>query len=114
MPSDRARDALLDIRENILLAQGFLGNLTPEGFAADTRTRYAVMRCLEIISEASRRVAADIRDRHPGIPWSRIAAAGNVYRHEYKSIRDDLVLDTVHRALPRLLEAVEVELSRLA
>src|SRR5947208_1457140 len=113
MPSDRAHGALLDIRENILLAQEFLGGLTPETFAADTRTRYAVVRCLEIVSEASRNVAPAILARHPGIAWREIAAAGNVYRHAYKSVRDDLVWSTVRVALPELLRAVEAELDLL-
>jgi uncharacterized protein with HEPN domain len=110
MPSDRARGALLDIRENILLAQEFLGSLTPENFAADTRTRYAVVRCLEIVSEASRNVDPAILARHPGIAWREIAAAGNVYRHAYRSVRDDLVWSTVRIALPELLSVVEAAL----
>jgi uncharacterized protein with HEPN domain len=112
MPSDRSRDALLDIRENILLAQEFLGSLTPENFAADTRTRYAVFRCPEIISEASRSVDPAIVARHPGIAWREIADAGNVYRHAYRSVRDDLVWSTVRVALPESLAMVGVELGR--
>jgi predicted nucleotidyltransferase len=40
----------------------------------------AVTRCPEIISEASRRLPQDMKDRHPHIPWVEMAAVGNVYR----------------------------------
>jgi uncharacterized protein with HEPN domain len=42
MPSNRAEQALLDIRDNARLAKEFTGGLTPETFKADRRTFYAV------------------------------------------------------------------------
>jgi uncharacterized protein with HEPN domain len=68
MPSDRAFKALLDIRDNILLARQWAGDLPLDAFASDRIRFYAVTRCLEIISEASRRLSPDIRHRHPHIP----------------------------------------------
>lgn len=112
MPSDRSRDALADIRDHIHLAQGFVDGLDLPGFVADVRTRYAVLRCLEIISEASRRVEEPVRARHPAIPWREIAAAGNVYRHEYGEVRADMLGRTVKEALPPLLTSVELELAK--
>ena len=53
------------------------------GFAADRETVYAVVRALEIVSEASRRLPPEIKSHHPEIDWVAVAAAGNVYRHEY-------------------------------
>ena len=57
MLSSRARQALLDIRDNILLAQEFTAGFSVETFRDDRRTFYAVTRCLEIVSEAARRAA---------------------------------------------------------
>jgi uncharacterized protein with HEPN domain len=116
MPSDaetarRSREALGHIRDNIRLAQGFCAGLDEAGFLADTRTLYAVIRCLEIISEASRRLLPEVRARHAGQPWAQIATAGNVYRHDYPGVREDVVWRTVHAALPPLLAAVEAELA---
>lgn len=110
MPSDRSRVALDQIHENILLAQGFCQGLEPDGFTADLRTVYAVTRCLEIISEASRRLSADVKARHAHIAWGQIAAAGNVYRHDYDGVRPDVLWRTVETALPALLAAVDTEL----
>lgn len=110
MPSDRSRQALADIRDNIRLALRFTEGLDLAGFEADIRTRYAVTRCLEVISEASRRVAEEVQARHPAIPWRQIAAAGNVYRHEYGEVRPDMLWRTVREALAPLLSATEAEL----
>jgi uncharacterized protein with HEPN domain len=72
-----------------------------------------VIRCLEIISEASRRLPASVKDRHPAIPWKEIAGAGNVYRHDYEEVSAVKVWNTV-KALPVLLAAVEQEIERPA
>nr|WP_294507592.1 HepT-like ribonuclease domain-containing protein [uncultured Rhodopila sp.] len=43
-------------------------------------------RCLEIISEASRRLPEEMKSRHPSIPWRNVGAAGNIFRHEYEKV----------------------------
>lgn len=55
-------------------------------FDRDTMRLFAVVRCLEIISEASRRLSDDVKQRTVEIPWKEIAAAGNVYRHAYEDV----------------------------
>jgi len=109
MLSDTSRQALLDIRDNILLAQTFAEGLDEQGLSADRKTFYAITRCLEIISEASRRLADDVRQRHPNQPWERIAGAGNIYRHRYDNVAESFVWRTVADSLPSLLAAVETE-----
>jgi uncharacterized protein with HEPN domain len=73
----------------------------------DRRTSYAVMRCLEIISEASRRLPADLKARHAEIPWSNIAGAGSVYRHQYHDVHDERVWQTVQNTLEPLRIVIE-------
>lgn len=111
---DRAREAPEHIRDTILLAQGFVAGMDERSFARDTRTVFAVIRCPEIISEASRRLTAEIKARHPGLPWRQIADAGNVYRHLYHAVRTEAVWLVVRDRLPELLAAVEWELARPA
>jgi len=86
MHSDPAATPLRDILYHIDLAQYFSTGLDRTTFLRDLRTTFAVTRCLEIISEASRRLPPLIKDRHPAIPWKRMAAAGNVYRHDYEDV----------------------------
>jgi len=59
-----------------------------EADAADRPSRRAVERCIEIVSEASRRLPPDLKDRHPTIPWPKIAGIGNVLRHDYDVVND--------------------------
>ena len=112
MRSDPALGPLSDIASNIDLAREFLGGLSFDEFQKDTRTSYAVIRCLEIISEASRRLPAELKARHPQIEWSEIAAAGSIYRHAYEIVRNDLIWRTVSERLEPLHRAIEAELNR--
>jgi hypothetical protein len=43
------------------------------------------------LHEASRRLPDDLKARHPGIAWKQMAAAGNVYRHDYEDVAAALV-----------------------
>jgi len=90
MLSRRAAVALLDIRDNARLAQEFAAGLSINAFKADRRTFYAVTRCLEIVSEAARRLSSSVRDRHPELPWRAIMGVGNVYRHDYDTWQKNL------------------------
>jgi uncharacterized protein with HEPN domain len=112
MPSKSAQTALRDILHHIELATGFASGFTPTAFKKDLRTVYAVTRCLEIISEASRRLPDDMKARHPGIAWKQMAGAGNVYRHDYEDVAAEFVWETVQRALPPLKVVIESELDR--
>jgi uncharacterized protein with HEPN domain len=74
---------------------------------------YAVTRALEIISEASRRLSDDIRDKHPELPWRSIRDVGNFYRHQYDNVAASYVWETVTVHLPPLLAAVVAEIKAL-
>jgi uncharacterized protein with HEPN domain len=113
MPSDRIEGTLRDVLHHIDLAIEFTGGRDRDAFTADLRTVYAVTRCLEIISEASRRLPDDLKTRHPAIAWKQMAAAGNVYRHNYEDVAARFVWETVQQALPPLRAVVEEEVARL-
>ena len=112
MPSRAEERSLRDILFHIDLATEFVAGFDRDTFRKDLRTLYAVTRCLEIISEASRRLPDDLKARHPAISWKQMAGAGNVYRHDYEDVAAQFVWDTVQRALPSLREVVEVEITR--
>jgi len=104
---------LLHIRDNIHLARSFVDGLDYEGFRDNQLVFYGVMRALEIISEASRRLPAALKARHPEIPWRNVAGAGSVYRHDYEDVRRRDVWTTVQKHLPPLLAVVEEERRQL-
>jgi uncharacterized protein with HEPN domain len=116
MPSKPAQVArwLNDILQNVNLAQSFVGELDRAAFCADTLRVYGVTRCLEIISEASRRLPDDLKARHLSIAWKEMAGTGSVYRHDYEVVDAEEVWVTVQDHLPPVRIVVEQELARLA
>lgn len=113
MPSKDPLNWLMDIEHHIALARRFIEGLTFQEFVNDRRTVYAVTRCLEIISEASRRLPSELKERHAHIPWKKVAAAGNVYRHDYEDILEQIVWTTVNESLEPLRIMVTAELEAL-
>jgi uncharacterized protein with HEPN domain len=111
MLSDIERDSLSHIIDNIDLANAFAEGFDYERFLADMRTFYAITRCLEIISEASRRLSPELKARHPDIPWRKVSGSGNIYRHDYEDVVHRLVWGTVHEFLPPLRIMAETELA---
>ncbi|MGC2203881.1 MAG: HepT-like ribonuclease domain-containing protein [Stellaceae bacterium] len=111
MRSDAALSALHDIAHHIDLAAHFAAGFDYETFRDDLRTVYAVTRCLEIISEASRRLPNELKARHPAIPWKEMAGAGDVYRHDYEDVGASYVWRTVQNHLPPLRAVIQQELA---
>jgi uncharacterized protein with HEPN domain len=112
MPFNPAVTALRDILHHIDLAAHFVAGFERAAFLEDVRTVYAVTRCLEVISEASRRLPDELKARHPSIAWRQMAGAGNVYRHDYEDVAAQYLWDTVQLALPPLRAVIEQELAR--
>lgn len=113
MLSSAATAALRDIAHHIDLAVHFTAGFDYDAFVADQRTVYAATRCLEIISEASRRLPEDLKVRHPSIEWKDLAGAGNIYRHDYEDVAAQQVWETVQIDLPPLRAVIAHELLTL-
>ncbi len=79
-------EATVNIRT--LLAGKSIENLRTEPF-----TRAAPEKFIEIISEASRHVPSELRDRHPQIAWIDIANIGNRLRHGYDMVDESILWD---------------------
>src|SRR5580693_189357 len=113
MRSDSTIAVLRDIAHHVDLANAFVSGFELASFCAAPRTLYAVTRCLEIISEASRRLPDELKARHPSIEWREMAAAGNIYRHEYEDVAARRVWLTLTVSLPLLLDVIISELAGL-
>ena len=101
---------------HIVEAIGHIRTVTAEdnfaAFEQDWRTRWAVERAFEIISEASRHLSDDLKSRYPDIPWQRIAAIGNRLRHEYQEILPDILWKIAREDLSQLEKICRDELAR--
>jgi uncharacterized protein with HEPN domain len=84
-----------------------------EQFQRDWVLRKATERGIEIISEASRHLPDELKSRHPYARWRHVAGIGNVLRHEYHRVEEQIVWTVVRDELPALkvhLEAMRAEI----
>ncbi len=86
--------ALVDMLEAVDHVDEMLAGLSRQAFEEDRTTQRAVERCLEIVSEASRRLTAEQRRQDPDVPWRSMADMGNVLRHEYHRVAASVVWST--------------------
>ena len=111
MPFREVRAHLLDIQESIVNIDFFLKEVEFETYCADLKTKSAVERQMQIISEASLRLK-DGENLCPEIDWKGLRGMGNVLRHGYHKVEDRIVWDTVKLDLPLLKVYVDRLLSR--
>src|ERR1700730_979778 len=95
MPSETDNATLREMLRHVDLAEEFGRGRDLESIHDDPMPLYAIIRCLEIISEASRRLSEELKARHAQIPWPEMAAAGNFYRHEYEDVLPQRVWKTL-------------------
>ena len=79
----------------------------------DVAKRFAVVRALEVIGEATKHIPASVRKRYPDIPWRKMAGMRDVVIHEYFGVDYDVLWKTVHKDVPDLkpliVDAIEQE-----
>ena len=99
--------ALEDILRAIEKIEQFTAGTVIGAFRSDAKTQDAVMRNLEIIGEAVKRVPEDIRVKYPEIAWRPAAAMRDFLIHEYPDVDVDAVWETVSNDIPRLKAQVQ-------
>ncbi|MGA9751830.1 MAG: DUF86 domain-containing protein [Acidobacteriota bacterium] len=95
-------DAVADILEAIEKALSFCEGMTFKTFAHDDKTVFAVIRALELIGEAAKKVPAGVRTKHTDIPWRDITGMRDKLVHEYFGVDLQTVWATVQQDLPAL------------
>lgn len=84
-----------------------------QSFAQNQLIQSGVLYQIIIIGEAAGDLSADLRSRHPEIPWRQIIGMRNLVSHEYFRVDLEVVWLVVERDLPKLKLTVEAILQEL-
>ena len=100
-------DYLRDMLENAELALNFVQGMDYDKFFEDEKSKYAVMRALEVIGEAAGKIPENVRDSSPEIPWREITGMRNKLMHEYFGANMKVVWRTVQEDLPVIISLLK-------
>ncbi|MBH0200344.1 MAG: DUF86 domain-containing protein [Nitrospira sp.] len=101
MPRD-SRVYLEDILEATRKIMAYTGSLSKAAFLEDEKTFDAVVRNLEVIGEAVKKLPEDLRAQHAAVEWKKIAGLRDILIHEYFGLDAEIVWDIVQTKVPVL------------
>ena len=90
------------ILESIAKIESFVAGLDLETFRKNILVQSAVMRELEIIGEAAKKLSEEFKNQHPGISWKAVAGMRDKLAHDYFEIDVGVVWKTVIDELPKI------------
>jgi uncharacterized protein with HEPN domain len=96
------RELFIHIIDEIDVINELLRQKSYEEIVNDKFLVRTLIRCLEIIGEASRKISPELRSKYPAIPWREIASTRNKIIHDYSGIDYDIVKNIVVNDIPEL------------
>jgi|ERR1700756_4749670 uncharacterized protein with HEPN domain len=93
---------LLHIRDEIDGIASAIQGATFDSYSKSYALRRMTERALQIISEATKSLPAELTAKYPDAPWSAIIGLGNILRHEYQHVDDRRLWEIVTVHLPQL------------
>lgn len=97
---------LLDILDSIEKIEEYTKNISEDKFFNDPQIQDAVVRRIGIIGEAVKNLPAPLRNKHPYIPWKKIAGTRDVIIHDYSGIDIDLVWEIANKDILKLKKQI--------
>lgn len=102
---DKAR--LQHILDAIVEIESYLDSSTFSDFLTNSMMRFACIKQMEIIGEASNHVSEETKLKFTEIEWSQIVGMRNVFVHEYFGIDSNLVWEIIKNDLPELKDKMK-------
>lgn len=81
---------------------GLQPRLTRAALDADSTLQRAVVRSLEVIGEATKKVPASLRAEYPAVEWRAMAGMRDRLIHDYFGVDLDIVWDVLVHKIPAL------------
>ena len=100
-------DYLDDILTAVADVEVFVSGINFDTFTQDKKTVNAVIRSLEVLGEATKRIPESFRQKHPNIPWSKMAGMRDVLIHDYMGVDLKTVWKVAQERLPELKPLLE-------
>ena len=93
-------DYIQDITDSIKETEEFTKELSFDDFKQDKKTVNAVIRSLEIMGEAAKKIPDDLRRKYSKIPWKEMAGIRDKLIHEYHGVDLEIIWKVVKEELP--------------
>jgi uncharacterized protein with HEPN domain len=106
------KERLLDILDSISLIEKYL-LLNKDLYHLNEMELMGIVRCIEIIGEASRCLSEDCKNKYNQVPWRQISNMRNILVHQYFEIDTDRVESVIKKNIPELKVSVEEILKQL-
>ena len=109
----RDRGRLTDIIEAIDNISEFVDGVSFDEYLNNKMMRFAVVKNLENVGEASYMLTKELKEKHAEINWKKVIGMRNVLVHDYNQIEDRIVWSTVTDDLPLLKEQIKQIMNNL-
>ncbi|HUT31038.1 MAG TPA: DUF86 domain-containing protein [Sedimentisphaerales bacterium] len=110
--SKRPIDLLLnDIRQAIDRIEEYIENLSFDGFSDDQKSADAVVRNLEIMGEAAKRLPQELKEKYSEIEWHKVVGLRHRIVHEYFGIDLEIIWQILQKDLPELKQQIQQVIS---
>ena len=101
----------IDLIEDILIClakiKDYIHGFSYDDFVKDYKTQDAIIRNIEIIGEAGKKISTGLKEQYPDIPWKMIAGTRDRLIHGYFGVNIDIVWQIAVIDIPELEQDIK-------